>query len=99
MCSEVCAAKINLPDHLLTLRNKVVETKNNAAFDRFAFKIYSWLLTKPALYRTAAIIPALLQRLLPKDKPFPVPGYSGKREFTTFDVKGFRKRFKEMQNK
>jgi L-lactate dehydrogenase complex protein LldF len=99
MCSEVCAAKINLPDHLLTLRNKVVETKNNAVFDRFAFKIYSWLLTKPALYRTAVKIPALLQRLLPKDKPFPVPGYSGKREFAIFDTKGFRKRYKEMQNK
>lgn len=98
-CAEVCPATINLPDHLLTLRNRVVETKNNAAFDRFTFKIYSWLLTKPVLYRTAAKVPALLQRLLPKDKPFPVPGYSGRREFTTFDAKGFRKRFKEMQNK
>ena len=98
-CAEVCPAHINLPDHLLELRNRVVEAKSNSAFDRMAFKIYSWLLTKPKLYRFLTKFPAVLQKLMPGGRPFPVPGYSGKREFTRFDSKGFRKRFNEMQEK
>jgi L-lactate dehydrogenase complex protein LldF len=95
-CAEVCPVKINLPDHLLTLRNKVVETKNNSGIERIIMKVYASLLTKPALYRFLTRFPALLQKLVPGGKPFPVPGYNKKREFTRFDSKGFRKRFEEL---
>jgi L-lactate dehydrogenase complex protein LldF len=96
-CAEVCPVKINLPDHLLELRNKVVETKNNSAAERFIMKVYTSLLTSPALYRMLTKIPAFLQRLLPEGKSFPVPGYKNKREFAPFDKKGFRNRFKELK--
>lgn len=95
-CAEVCPVKINLPDHLLTLRNKVVETKNNSGIERIIMKVYASLLTKPALYRFLTRVPAVLQKLMPGGKPFPVPGYNKKREFTRFDSKGFRKRFEEL---
>jgi len=98
-CAEACPAKINLPGHLLKLRNKIVETKNNSMIERIGFKIYSSLLTRPLLYRILTKFPAFMQKFMPGGRPFPVPGYSGRREFTRFDPDGFRKRFFKMYDK
>jgi len=99
-CGEVCPVKIDLPKHLLKLRNNVVESKNNKLFERISFKIYSSLLTKPKLYRLLSKLPYLLQKLAPHGNPLPVPGYNDKREFELFDSKGFRKRyFEEIKKK
>lgn len=98
-CGEVCPVKINLPKHLLKLRNRVVESHSNKLFDRIAFRIYSSLLTKPKLYRVLTKFPIYLQKLMPGGRPLPVPGYYGKREFALFDRKGFRRRYLEKYKK
>lgn len=97
-CGDVCPVKIQLPSHLLALRNRIVETKNNKAVERFAFRFYSALITMPKLYRILSRIPVIAQKFLPAGKGLPVPGYKDKREFPPFDKKGFKKRFKEMVN-
>ena len=97
-CAEVCPVKIDLPKHLLTLRNKVVESGKNKFSEKIIFKIYSRLLVKPSLYRILTKLPSSLQKLIPGGRPFPVPGYTGKREFAKFDPKGFRNKFNDMKN-
>ncbi len=97
-CYDVCPVKINLPNHLLTLRNRVVESGNAKPVDKFGFKLWSFFASRPGLYRFASVLPAMLQRLVPKKVHLPVPGYYKQREFPRFDPKGFRKRFKEMND-
>ena len=98
-CADVCPVKIDLPNHLLTLRNRIVESGNTKTIDKIGFKIWSFLALRPKLYRFASSIPALLQRLLPKEKSFPVPGYNKERSFVRFDPKGFRKQFFDLNKK
>lgn len=98
-CYDVCPVKIDLPHHLLTLRNKIVESGNTKVIDKLGFKIWSFFASRPKLYRAASIIPAKLQKLLSKDCSFPVPGYYKERKFARFDSKGFRKQFYEMTGK
>ena len=98
-CADVCPVKIDLPNHLLTLRNRIVESGNTKSIDRIGFKIWSLLASRPKLYRLASSIPAMLQRLLPKEKSFPIPGYNKERKFARFDSKGFRKQFYDLSKK
>jgi L-lactate dehydrogenase complex protein LldF len=96
-CYDACPVKINLPNHLLTLRNKVVESNNSAVSDKLTFKLWSFLASRPKLYSLATKLPAKIQTLTSKEKPFSVPGYDKQREFARFDSKGFRKRFHELR--
>lgn len=98
-CYDVCPVKINLPNHLLTLRNRVVKSGNTKAIEKVGFRLWSFFASRPRLYKLASMIPATLQRLLPKKTSFPVPGYYRRRKFPRFDPKGFRKRFHEMDIK
>ncbi len=95
-CYEVCPVKIDLPRHLLTLRNRIVESGNANKIDKLAFKTWSVAASNPKFYRTVTKIPAVIQNLVYKQKPFPVPGYWKEREFALFDSKGFRNRFREL---
>ncbi len=97
-CADVCPVKIDLPGHLLELRNRVVESGNTPGYERGAFKIYSMIISRPRLYRFLSRFPAVMQKLMPAGKPFPVPGYKEEREFARFDEKGFGKRYKEFIN-
>ena len=96
-CYDACPVKINLPNHLLTLRNRVVESNNSRGVDNLVFKLWSFLASRPKLYRLATKLPAKLQTLMPKEKSFPVPGYSKERKFARFDSKGFKQRFYELK--
>jgi L-lactate dehydrogenase complex protein LldF len=98
-CYDVCPLKINLPNHLLTLRNRIADSGNTGIIDKLGFKFWSFLASRPKLYRIASMIPAQLQKLLPGDKSFSVPGYSKERKFARFDPLGFRKQFYELNRK
>jgi L-lactate dehydrogenase complex protein LldF len=95
-CYEVCPVKIDLPHHLLTLRNRIVESGNINKSDKAAFKVWSVVASHPALYKLVTKIPAKIQNIFSKHKPFPIPGYRKQREFAVFDLKGFRNRFYEL---
>ena len=94
-CFHACPVRINLPHHLLTLRNKVVESGNSMKSEKFGLKAWAFLAKRPMFYRFATWFPGKLQMLY--KKPFPAPGYGKERALGTFDSKGFRKRFIEMQ--
>jgi len=98
-CYEVCPMRINIPHHLLKLRNNVVEKKKPLLVERVAMNIFSLLAKHPKLYRFATWFPGKLQMLLPKEQAFPAPGYTRERALGHFDSKGFRKRFYEMEGK
>ena len=96
-CYEVCPVKINIPHHLVRLRNDVIESEANSALEALAIRAWAALAQRPQLYRMATWLPGKVQQLYPKDKSFPAPGYTKERALGRFDNKGFRNRFHEWQ--
>ena len=92
-CFENCPMRINLPDHLLRLRNRVVESGQSMKVERIGMKIWAFLAKHPRLYRFATWFPGKFQQILPKGMAFPAPGYFKERRLARFDSIGFRKRF------
>jgi L-lactate dehydrogenase complex protein LldF len=95
-CFEACPMRINIPHHLLNLRNRVVEKNQTKKIEKMVMSIWAYAINRPKLYRLLSQIPAKLQQLLPKNVSFPAPGYTKERALGRFDAKGFRKRFIEM---
>ncbi len=98
-CFEICPVRINIPHHLLKLRNNVVEKGYSMKIEKIGMDIWAFLARHPKLYRFATWFPGKIQMLLPKGQSFPAPGYTKERALGKFDNKGFRKRFLEMKNK
>jgi len=98
-CREICPLEINIPRHLLKLRNKVVRAKRSGFFERIAMKLWAFAAARPLLYRFATWFPGKFQMLLPGKRAFAAPGYIGRRAIGRFDSKGFGKRFREMEKK
>jgi L-lactate dehydrogenase complex protein LldF len=95
-CREICPLEINIPRHLLKLRNKVVRAKQSGFFERVAMKLWAFAAARPRLYRFVTWFPGKFQMLLPGKRAFAAPGYTGRRAIGRFDSKGFAKRFREM---
>ncbi len=98
-CAEVCPVKINIPHHLLKLRGRVVQARKTLLLERWGMYWFSWLVTKPRLYRLLTWFPAKLQQLLPQSRSFLLPGYGKERAFARFDNRGFRNQFYEWKTK
>jgi len=96
-CYEVCPVKINLPEHILKLREKVVEKGASNIFEKTGMKIWSFAAQRTKIYRFLSWFPTKIQKLLPNGKSFPAPGYYKERILPEFDSKGFRKRFYELE--
>jgi L-lactate dehydrogenase complex protein LldF len=90
-CFQICPLRINIPHHLVRLRNDVVEAGYSLLAEKIVIKLWAVLAKHAALYRTATWFPGKIQQIL--RKPFPVPGYFKERSLGRFDAKGFRKRF------
>ena len=95
-CFEACPMMINIPHHLLKLRNRIVEKGHTKLIEKLAMTFWAYLIKTPKLYRMLTWIPAKLQQFLPKNTSFPAPGYTKDRALGQFDAKGFRKRFMEI---
>lgn len=95
-CRDNCPMEIDLPNHLLYLRNRVVEAGKSLPVERIGIKIWAFLASHPRLYRFATWFPGKFQRLLPGDAAFPAPGYTKERALGRFDSKGFRKKMFRM---
>jgi L-lactate dehydrogenase complex protein LldF len=96
-CFDACPVRINIPHHLLKLRNNVVEKGHTKILERAGIAIWGKLVKHPILYRLATWLPGKMQQLLPEDKAFPAPGYTKERALGRFDSKGFRKRYKDLE--
>jgi len=92
-CLDNCPMRIRLPEHLLALRNRVVEAGKTLRVEKAGMGLWSFLARRPRLYRFATGVAAQLQRLMPFGKPFPAPGYVRHRSIGRMDAKGFRKRY------
>jgi len=97
-CFDICPVKINIPNHLLKLRNSIVESGHTKKAESIGMSIWAYLARHPILYRMAMWFPGKFQQLLPKEKAFPIPGYTKERAFASFDAKGFRKRYYQLKN-
>jgi len=97
-CQEVCSTNIDLTEHILELRNRIVRAGYNSKIEQIGLSLWAFFARHPFLYRFASSLPRILQRLLPKGTGFPAPGYTRKRCLPPFDVKGFRKRFYKLTN-
>ena len=97
-CYEICPVRINIPDHLLDLRNRMVESKKSRIIERLGMSVWAFLARHPRLYRFATWFPGKFQMLFPAGKSFPAPGYGKERALGRFDSRGFRKRYYDMMN-
>jgi len=98
-CVQNCPMNINLPEHLLKLRNRIVESGNVKWVEHIGMLVWAFLANHPKLYRFATWFPGKFQFLLPKSKSFPAPGYMKERALGRFDSRGFRKRYYEYLSK
>ena len=73
-CYDVCPVKIDMPRHILMLRNRIVEKGYSMKAERIGMKGWAFLTKHPMLYRLATWFPGQFQRLLPKGKAYPAPG-------------------------
>jgi len=96
-CFEICPMRINIPHHLLKLRNRVVTAGYSMTLEKMGIRGWAFLAKHPRLYRLATWFPGKFQRLMPGNRAFPVPGYNQERALGRFDARGFRNRFKEME--
>lgn len=92
-CFENCPVRIDLPGHLLRLRNRIVESKHSKRIERLGMGVWAFLARHPRWYRFATWFPGKLQRFFPRGSAFPVPGYTKERAFARFDARGFRKQY------
>jgi L-lactate dehydrogenase complex protein LldF len=96
-CHEICPLDINIPRHLLKLRNLVVKAGQSPLLERMAMKMWAFAAARPRLYRFVTWFPGKFQMLLPGKRAFAAPGYFRRRAIGRFDSKGFAKRFREME--
>src|SRR5579864_4239944 len=71
-CAEVCPVKIEIPKLLLKLRSEVTEAKGRQSaggLERFAFRMFAWLMAHPKIYLLAGRMAATLARLVPPVGP------------------------------
>jgi len=50
-CYEACPVKINIPQHLIRMRQDIVEQKLNGRFERWIYRLWGWSLRSPFLYK------------------------------------------------
>lgn len=96
-CYEVCPVRINIPHHLLKLRNEVVEAGQSMKVEKMGIAMWAFLAKHPMLYRFATWFPAQFQKLLPGETAFPAPGYTKERALGRFDPNGFRKKLFKLE--
>ena len=53
-CRDVCPVKIDIPELLLELRSRIVETTRGRKGERFGFRLWAWFLSGPRRYSLAS---------------------------------------------
>jgi L-lactate dehydrogenase complex protein LldF len=108
-CREVCPVKIDIPQLLLHLRAEITEhtpanSKKNLS-ERFAFKVWAQIMTRPSLYTLSTRLGRMFQGLFVSDgkisnKPTtrmfsPLAAWTAARDLRPLDVNSFRSRWKD----
>jgi L-lactate dehydrogenase complex protein LldF len=101
-CGEVCPVKIDLPKLLLELRHDEAEGKQATVSraERWSFRLFGWVLTKPFLYRLAVRAGKIAQRPFVRGEsissaPFPLSQWTRVRDLPPIRSKTFRERWND----
>jgi L-lactate dehydrogenase complex protein LldF len=95
-CAEVCPVKIEIPKLLLKLRSEVTEAKQregSGGVERWAFRVWAWLMTHPKTYRLLARVGATFFPVLPKIGP--LRSWTSQRELPRLALQSFQKLWAE----
>jgi L-lactate dehydrogenase complex protein LldF len=95
-CAEVCPVKIEIPKVLLKLRSEVTEAKQregSGGVERWAFRVWAWLMTHPKTYRLLARVGAKFFPVLPKIGP--LRSWTSQRELPRLALQSFQKLWAE----
>jgi L-lactate dehydrogenase complex protein LldF len=91
-CREVCPVKIDIPRLLLHLRSEITSSAqaNGHRKERFAFKVWAAVMTRPWLYRLSAATGRLLQRFY----KLPVKAWTNDRDLRPLERESFREQWR-----
>ena len=90
-CREVCPVKIDIPRLLLHLRSEISSKQaSGRRGERFAFKLWAVVMTRPWLYRFASRLGRLLQRFF---KP-PLKAWTSGRDLRPIETETFREHWR-----
>ena len=95
-CAEVCPVKIEIPKLLLKLRSEVTQAKQregSGGVERWAFRIWAWMMTHPKMYRLLARVGAGFAPVLPKIGP--LRGWASQRELPRVPARSFHQLWAE----
>lgn len=100
-CREVCPVRIDIPRMLLVERDQATQAGKMPWWLRFGLHIYSFTVTRPALYKLATTLSRWGSRLAAAPTggwlrwlPPPLNGWTQSRDFPAFAPKSFREQFK-----
>jgi L-lactate dehydrogenase complex protein LldF len=107
-CAEVCPVKIDIPKILLELRSEVKkaeEREGSSRLERWAFRVWAWMMRHPRIYEMAGMAAASLApasdgtgwlRSLPSAmSPPPVTAWLSQRDLPLPPNKSFRQMWRE----
>lgn len=90
-CREVCPVKIDIPRLLLHLRGEISEKQpSGRRKERFAFKLWAAIMTRPRLYEKTAIAARLFQRWF----KLPVRAWTTGRDLRPIEAESFREHWR-----
>jgi L-lactate dehydrogenase complex protein LldF len=96
-CTETCPVGIDIHHHLLHNRRNAAKEKP-APGEELVWKLFAFLMRRPALYRLAtrfAPLGSLLHPLIERTALDPVRSWTDTRDFPSAPPRSFRARFKE----
>jgi L-lactate dehydrogenase complex protein LldF len=90
-CREVCPVKIDIPRLLLHLRGEISSREaSGRRGERFAFKLWALIMTRPWLYRRAAATARLFQRWFKS----PLKAWTNARDLRPIERETFREHWR-----
>ena len=93
-CREVCPVKIDIPQLLLHLRAEISgQQASGRRRERLAFKLWALVMTRPWLYRTAAIFARRFQRWFGS----PLAAWTNGRDLRPLERESFREHWRRTQ--
>ncbi|HYL37154.1 MAG TPA: LutB/LldF family L-lactate oxidation iron-sulfur protein [Bryobacteraceae bacterium] len=95
-CAEVCPVKIEIPKLLLKLREEVTQAKQregSGGAERWAFRMWAWMMTHPKMYRLLARVGAWFAPVLPKIGP--LRSWARQRELPAIPSRSFHQLWAE----
>ncbi|UCF36660.1 MAG: iron-sulfur cluster-binding protein [Acidobacteriota bacterium] len=100
-CKEICPVKIEIPDLLLELRQRVQEktTKGRPFGEKAAMIVWAWMMTSPFRYKLASwLVTRIARRFISKGKPLlnfpPLSAWQKKRDLPPIPARSLKELYR-----